>query len=1161
MVYSSQQIGAMNAQYQQQMAMQFQNASMIGAQVPLAESIAGGGINRVGAIGGPMAAMGLGLMGLDPISIGLRAGMGASSMGMGFAGAGAVGLGAAGVAGAGFMAAGYAANQMFSGAQQQQAFNSSMNSTFRFANQYGGHGFGRQGLGEIGGMMRQMSTEQGSMGQMVGFEELGRLASNMGRMGMAQGVRDAKEFSEKFREMIKTVKNIAETMGTSLEEAQKMMGAMRSSGVFGQNQAAAFASRVRQGAAAGGMATSELTGMMAVGSQISRMVGGRGRAGAAGGMETITNIGVAQQMGLISEEDIYNVTGLTGAEGRRAMATRQMEQSAQFLRGSLGRRFLASVAGKNGRLDQGSVEEYMAGGVGTERTTEMYNRNLSRVGRADFIRNEGRLRGAALEQFGGLAPMVAMKGWLDERGINVNEDNDRAMIFMQRQLGMGNDEAEMMLRQVKELPNLMHQRKISEGDDNFQRKMAERRSHSGLSGVKHKFEKAKADVNAALNQIGAEFYENMSEGVERFINNMTDSYVKETRNDVSGAMRAMLSGGALGQAAASDTFGIGGGRAFRVAGASGKGLFGTGKSDMDIFDKSDRESFARAGYGLRGNDITGNMANAQAISGAFQSGGAGLSGIEGVRELGAGARSSLREAMAAQTIRGKGMDRLASFGSYLDQQSKSGNAALGALASRFKSASTDVERAQIMAAFAGGAGIDDEAGNFRAPELRGVYGLSGMLTAADGAEKLGSMLRGPEPEYSIFGGGGEATGQRQAAAKVFKSAGSFLMSESGRDLVGRMMNRDSGTRAAALESVQKDIAALRDKSDRTLAEDGRLKGLQHLMFGQKLTALTLNGASPGQIEAEAKRLAEEHGLPLSEVMNSTKAIGSLAAYNEDTARLAAGDRMGDEGRKSVAGLRRGGLVTGSGKNLRLEAANADKLGGGAAGRAFLEAMVEAQGAMAQMGPGVSSERTQELMSQVNGAGQRMSQSMGGMTVAEMRRMAGNMVGIAGTEDARYELGRTAAIGEHVTAGGKRGKGGKLSAAADVLGVNLTPEQVQKMLKDGGGVSGVASGIAAELGMGDNKKFVEQLTSSLGDIEGGKMGAGAVGLKGLLDNEGVQKARKLRADEADKVDPNKNLDKIQQHTEKMAKFSEQMSNTLSDMNTRMTKNAEDWNPLT
>src|SRR5262245_48807743 len=143
MPISSSQISQMNMQYQQQMAMQFQNAASIGTQVPLSESIVGGGMNRAAAVGGPMASLGLGLMGLDPISLGIRAGMGTSALGGTFGAAGAVGLGVGGLAMGGMMAAGWAGNQMFTGAQQQQAFNSSMNSTFRFANQFGGTGFGR----------------------------------------------------------------------------------------------------------------------------------------------------------------------------------------------------------------------------------------------------------------------------------------------------------------------------------------------------------------------------------------------------------------------------------------------------------------------------------------------------------------------------------------------------------------------------------------------------------------------------------------------------------------------------------------------------------------------------------------------------------------------------------------------------------------------------------------------------------------------------------------------------------------------------------------------------------------------------------------------------------------------------------------------------------
>lgn len=1135
MPVSSQQISQMNMQYQQQLAMQFQNAAAIGTQIPLSESLVGGGMNRAAAIGGPLATAGLGLMGLDPLSIGLRAGMGASGMGMGFAGAGAVGLGAAGLAGAGFMAAGYGINQVFSGAQQQQAFNSSMNSTFRFANNFGGTGFGRQGLGDIGSMMRGMTTEQGPMGQMVGFEELGRLAANMGRMGMAQGVRDAKDFSEKFREMVKTVKQIAESMGTSLEEAQKMMGAMRGAGVFGQNQAASFAARVRLGATAGGMATSELTGMMQVGSQISRSVGGRGRAGAAGGIETLTNIGVAQQMGIMSEEDIYNATGLTGAEGRRAMATRQMEQSARFLQGGLGRRFLASVAGKGGRLDAASVEEYLAGGVGTDRTTEMYQRNLAKVGRADFIRNEGRLRGAALEQFGGLAPMIAMKGWLDQRGINANEDNDRAMIFMQRQLGMGSDEAEMMLRQVRELPNLMRQRRVAGQDDAFQQKMAERRSHEGLEGWKHKFEKARADVNSVLQQVGADFYSQMSDAVDGFVNRITDTYVKETRNDVAGAFRSMMGGGAMGAQAARDTFGVGGGKSFSTAAARSSKLLQGGPSDMSIFQDKDAENFAKAGFAFGGGSLTQHLAKVSQITGVFKGTVGGLQDATEVAMAGSSSADAFREAVRTGRVGGQGMDRLSSFGTFLR-----GQAGLGGLADRY-AAADDVEKAKILAAFSGKGGADlDQSGAFRDPGMHGIYGQTGMRTLGEGAAAVGSAF-GNKGRSSMFGG----------ASVKDERVGAFLLSEGGRDLITKMMSDSASIRAKAKEGVEKEIIALKDKDGRDASEDARLRGLNGMLMAQRLTEMEVNGATQEQLDAEAERLGKENGISATEVRSQVATIGALSERNKRLASDEAGQRYGEEARTNLAGLTRGGLARGTGTNLTLDTKRGIALGAKSdAGQAFLSAVLETQKALGQMGPGADN---QGLMAQAQAANSNMLSAMGSMSVAEQRALAQGLVGVGGTEDARAELNRAAGIGEHLMGGRKRGgKAGGLAAAADELGVNLSQGQVQNLLK-GGGVDAVAKAIGEELGMGGNEDFMRQLKGSLSSVEGGKIGEADVALKGLMDNESVQKARKLQREEREAGDPTVQMKNIADNTKLMSEKLNTIDLTLQGM--KLVPNAE------
>jgi hypothetical protein len=1126
MVYSSEQIAAINAGYAQQNYGNLQYAHMIGMGNPMAENITGGAINRMGAIGGPAAMAGLGIMGLDPMSLGLRAGMGAYGAGAGFAGAGIAGLGAGGLASAGLMAAGYGANQMFSGAQQQQSFNANMNSTYRFANSAGGFGFGRGGLGEIGSTLRTMTTEQGSGGQMVGFEELGRLASNMGRMGMAQGVRDAKDFSDKFRQMVKTVKEIAEQMGTSLEEAQKMMGAMRSSGVFGLGRAGDAATRIRAGAAAGGLATSEVTGMMSVGSQISRAVGGRGRSGAIGGIETITNIGVAQQMGLLSEEDIYNATGLTGAEGRRALATRQMEQSARFLQGSLGRRFLASVTGRNGQLDEGSVQEMLAGGVGTDRTMAMAGRNLDKVGRANFIRNEGRLRGAALEKFGGMAPMIAMRGWLQERGINVNEDNDRAMIFMQRELGMGNDEAETMLKQVQELPQLMRQRQIAGEDDRFSRRMSERSGQVGIEGIKRKFEKARAEVNATLQQAGATFYEGVSEQVDRAINDITGVTVRETRKDVAEAFRAMMGGGAMGQAAAGATFGLGG---QGTIARSSKDLLGKGPSDMETFQKFDAESFKNAGFAFKGGSLTEHMNQMSLVSNAFKGGDRGLQDRGEVQTLGRSAGGAVREAFARGTISGRGLDRLQSFGTFLRGQS-----GLGDLAERFSRASP-VEKAQIMAAFTGegGAGVAGEAENFASPETKGIYGASNLSTLGQGAEAVGNALM---PQGV---GGGLLAAATLGLSDMYtrgasRAAGRFLLGDEGRSVITGIMSGDASTRQSMREHVLDEVKKLRDKGTSiTDGEKGRLRGLQSALFAQRLTEMRNAGASADAIQAEAERMAKENGLSVTDVTAGDSVINSLAVRNEQQARLQGGERFGERAREELASMARGGLVTGSGRDLQLSQ-RGQELGNTTAGKAFLSALFQTQKSLSQIGPGTAPGAVQALEEQARGTAGEMDKALSSMSVAEQRAFAERLRGVEGMEGAAGEVGRTAAIGGELQAGSKRGKFGGMRSAASLLGVDISQDEL-KTLVGKGGAAGAAAEIAKRLGGGldKNEAFMKQLTGTLSDVGGGKFGAAGVELKGLLDTPEMTEIRKKKIQAQENADPNKNLEKISEYTKRSA----------------------------
>lgn len=542
MVFSaSDALEGMHAAQQQGMIMRMLS---LGSGPGSADMLAGGGLSRLSAIGRPMGSAAMGMMGLDPMSLGMRAGMGAWNMGGGLMGAGMAGIGVA--AGAGILGVGaqWAGGQMMTGAQQQLGLNMAMRQNFNFMNSQGGMGFtSNQGF-QVGDALRGMAGVAGPGGEFQTFGELSKLAANMGRMGMGQNVRTVQEFKENFKKMLDTVKTIAHDMGTSLEEAQKMMVSMKNSGIFQKADQIRLSGGMRMGGLATGLAMSEFSGAANIGSQISRSIGGLGRQGAFAGMRTMEQIGMAQRVGAINEEDIYNATGLNGAEGRQALAAAQMQQSASFLQSGRGRRFLASIAGQNGTLNMDAVNEWMAGGnMTTGRTMELAHQNLAGVGRANFIRNEGRLRGAALEKFGGLAQSMVYKQWLGSRGFDANDMDDRAMLAFQRFSGMGRDEADLAIKQIQSLPQQIHAMQAAEAGRDFGDMKARLSKTQGIEGLKRKFELAREHVQDKMQSVGAKILEAGTNTIESWFNHTMGIYTSHVTEGIDEIASKMELGG------------------------------------------------------------------------------------------------------------------------------------------------------------------------------------------------------------------------------------------------------------------------------------------------------------------------------------------------------------------------------------------------------------------------------------------------------------------------------------------------------------------------------------------------------------------------------------------------------------------------------------------
>lgn len=597
--------------------------------------------------------------------------------------------------------------QAMYGMQQQQMLDANMRQSFRFENGMGGRGFTQNQMQGIGQDLRSMAQQRGPGGETTNFEELGRLASNMGRMGMAEGVRSVKDFNEKFKQMLTSVKTIATELGTSLEEAQKVMASMKGSGVFsGQG---AMASNMRAGSLAGGVSISEMSGMALIGSQISRAYGGLGSSGAAAGVEALTQIGSARKAGVINEQDIYNVTGLTGASGRRAFAQQNLQGDAQFFKGGLGRRMLAAVSGKDGKLDEEDVQAFLSGDVGTGETMRRAHENLSGVGRANFIRNEGRLRGEAMRAFGGLGRAVAARNWLGSRGMDMNEMDDRSMLFFQRKFNVGRDEADNIIKMARNLDRIKVRRQQSAENDQYSRALDRSQRGQSATEVLRRGEMFRQGVNDQFRQFGANLYSDAGMALDEGMQKSMGGYLDMRRADLSGDINQVYRGGSAGESALKNTFGLVRGKdgTLQQAGFGGldaevqaqrEAMFGSGgmsKAQFNRFLGGQARNIRDAGYSTDGITNQSEFAELQKRMQAHQRGASiddywkatALLGGEG-----GAARKELTSVLAQGGVKGTGDELVKTFGEALDKlTTKEGKN----LAEQFKKSSDTQQAAMI----------------------------------------------------------------------------------------------------------------------------------------------------------------------------------------------------------------------------------------------------------------------------------------------------------------------------------------------------------------------------------------------------------------------------------------------------------------------------------
>jgi hypothetical protein len=999
---------------------------------------------------------------------GIGAGMGVMAAGGGMLASTGVGIP---IAAAG-MVAGYAGSQMYGGMEQQFGLNHALRNSFAFRNSQGGTGFNTSQMGQIGGALREMSHQFGPGGEITSFNELSGLAAKMGQMNMAQGVRDVQTFTKKFKEMTDSLKAMAKDLGTTMEGAMEFANSAKQSGIFGMKGASNFTSMARATAVSGGLAMSEVTSAANIGSQISRSIGGLGRSGAIGGMRTIGQIGTAQQMGVLSEEDIYNVTGLTGAEGRQAFATSNMARTANFLKSGRGRRMLASMADKDGNLDQGALDQFMSGNMGVPNTMAESQKHLGQVGRANFIRNEGRLRGSALEKIGGFGDAMQMMQWAKSKGIDINDMDDRSMLFAQRQLGMGRDEADQAIKMAQAMPGILARQNEDASHDKIIQRAAQRRKTQGIEGVKNRFDQAKETINGHLEKMGQDIFNEGSNQIESFLNRLAGVYVQTTTADMQKLERAIKTGGstestarrrALGQGAggfgatarsrtsnfAEFSRGSGGdfgeslgadfksGRNFAgftglALGETGSFLF-QGESNMSKLKKQgyDLSSISKLPAGERDAALAKALGEIDSINK-----GSDTVNREVMRaSLGQGGEW-LSDAYGSGRVKGKGKEEMMSYEAELQRAAQGNNPGAKALLAQWKNAKGDpAKQASIIASSKAAQGITT--GGLKADtDFGDSMSLSKFHSVGDRDLALGKALgagKGPSVWQKAAGG---------AIAGLIPFVGSFMTEKTTNlvsgDAIAKQRAQGSLIATEGYQNLASDALGTGDTkgldkliNDKHTSEAEReqyreLKALAQFNAGDKSALKSI-----GMSEADAnKKIEQTKGMLKDQAAaNIAKRKEYLIQANTDILnRMKSRGLVGEDGQMRTLSLKEAGKL-------------------GSAGSAYLNDLVSDT----QLGAtGVD----------VEGMAAKRKKAFGQMSAAELQAFAGHA---AGTFEGAAAA-ETANIQKKLSRNAARGRGGS-SSIADALGVKLSKEESGNLA--GMSADDVAATLASRLNVGDN----------------------------------------------------------------------------------------------
>jgi hypothetical protein len=471
---------------------------------------------------------------------GMAAGFGAGGLGGALMG-GALGFGAGALGG-------FAINQMVQGGQEQGMIERTL-SQFNFSNagSRSGRGFSRNDSQGIGNMVRQMERIPEML---TSFGELNRIMDKMGQMGLMQGVRDASEFQRKFKDTISTLKEMSKVLGGTMEDALAAMGEARRSGFYSSTDITKNAMARRVTGSMTGMNQGQVGALQMYGADLGHAMGGSRRSGAMLATRTAAQLGMANQMGILSNDQIAEMTGKEGAEGIQDLAGSMTQLTYRMARSNVGQAMTLALGKQvdgryTGDMDQELVAKVRRGEMSLEELKSMARRKASTRGaKLSFAAHQERLRAEMAGAVGSEGIGMQLQEILGNRGWN---NPDATNLVMQR-FGASEEQANLLQKMMPNMDGISSQMGGATNAEARQAaKQAAMRETFSLDAVKKRIKTRIAHYTTdLLKDAGNELRSAAQDAADSFMDEVTGNYTTTLTKGMASSFTTSAAGGGGG---------------------------------------------------------------------------------------------------------------------------------------------------------------------------------------------------------------------------------------------------------------------------------------------------------------------------------------------------------------------------------------------------------------------------------------------------------------------------------------------------------------------------------------------------------------------------------------------------------------------------------------